>query len=168
MGTPLVVSAKEALSVLLLSLLVRRAGILRKLLHMSEGERWARMGDMLAIADRVKPAGCVLITFKSRLSIPPYRIENKTSDVMIYFAQSSVASDREKWNWLSPRSSGSSMAYAWDEPCQTHKLQVQVIPFAFQTAEVSDMSVLDSPGLINRFTIHNYWQSNRRGVREDA
>lgn len=70
--------------------------------------------------------GCVLITFKSPLSVPPYRIENKTSDVMIYFAQSSVAKDREKWNWLRPGPSGSSMAYAWDEPCQTHRLQVQV------------------------------------------
>ena len=78
-------------------------------------------GDKLMLC-----AGCVLITFKSRLSIPPYRIENKTADVMIYFAQSSVAGSREKWNWLSPCSSGSSMAYAWDEPCQTHKLQVQV------------------------------------------
>ena len=35
----------------------------------------------------VYDAGTVLITFKSRLSLPPYRIENATSDVAIWFAQ---------------------------------------------------------------------------------
>ena len=35
----------------------------------------------------VHDAGTVLITFKSRLSLPPYRIENATSDVAIWFAQ---------------------------------------------------------------------------------
>jgi hypothetical protein len=38
---------------------------------------------MLPLCD----AGTVLITFKSRLSLPPYRIENATSDVAIWFAQ---------------------------------------------------------------------------------
>ena len=71
-------------------------------------------------------SGCVLITFKSRLSVPPYRIENKTSDVMIYFAQAAVAGEKHRWNWLRPCPTGSSMAYAWDEPGQAHKLQVQV------------------------------------------
>ena len=70
--------------------------------------------------------GCVLVTFKSRLSVPPYRIENKTSDVVVYFAQSTLTASREKWNWLVPRPGGSAMAYAWDEPTAFHRLQVQV------------------------------------------
>lgn len=68
----------------------------------------------------------MLVTFKSRLSVPPYRIENKTSDVIVYFAQSSLKGTREKWNWLAPRSGGRVMAYAWDEPTAEHRLQVQV------------------------------------------
>lgn len=68
----------------------------------------------------------MLITFKSRLSVPPYRIENKTSDVIVYFAQSALKGTREKWNWLAPRSGGRAMAYAWDEPTAEHRLQVQV------------------------------------------
>lgn len=71
-------------------------------------------------------AGCVLVTFKSRLSVPPYRIENKTTDVVVYFAQSSLTGAREKWNWLTPQPGGSAMAYAWDEPTAHHRLQVQV------------------------------------------
>ena len=70
--------------------------------------------------------GCVLITFKSRLSVPPYRIENKTKDVMIYFAQAGVAGDRERWNWLRPTAGGCALPYAWDEPKLSHKMQVQV------------------------------------------
>ena len=35
----------------------------------------------------VSSAGTVLVTFKSRLSLPPYRIENACSDVAIWFAQ---------------------------------------------------------------------------------
>lgn len=66
------------------------------------------------------------MTFKSRLSVPPYRIENKTADVVVYFAQSALKGEREKWNWLTPRSGGSAMAYAWDEPVAEHRLQVQV------------------------------------------
>ena len=71
------------------------------------------------------PAGCVLVTFKSRFSVPPYRIENRTSDVVVYFAQSAVRHDRGMWNWLTPEAGGSHMAYAWDEPTQEHSLQVQ-------------------------------------------
>ena len=58
--------------------------------------------------------------------MPPYRIENKTSDVVVYFAQSTLTASREKWNWLVPRPGGSAMAYAWDEPTAFHRLQVQV------------------------------------------
>ena len=68
----------------------------------------------------------MLVTFKSRLSVPPYRIENKTSEVVVYFAQSTLTASREKWNWLLPRPGGSAMAYAWDEPTAFHRLQVQV------------------------------------------
>ena len=70
--------------------------------------------------------GCVLVTFKSRFSVPPYRIENRTTDVVVYFAQSSLKATRENWNWLSPLPGGSAMAYAWDEPTYDHRLQVQV------------------------------------------
>lgn len=73
-------------------------------------------------------AGCVLVTFKSRMSVPPYRIENNTNDVVVYFAQSTLTASREKWNWLVPRPGGSAMAYAWDEPTNSHRLQVQVRP----------------------------------------
>lgn len=41
-------------------------------------------------------AGTVLITFKSRLSLPPYRIENATSDVAIWFAQVRVSALKTK------------------------------------------------------------------------
>lgn len=64
------------------------------------------------------------MTFKSRYSVPPYRIENRTADVVVYFAQYSLRATREKWNWLAP--GGSAMAYAWDEPTLEHRLQVQV------------------------------------------
>ena len=66
------------------------------------------------------------MTFKSRMSVPPYRIENKTNDVVVYFAQSSLTATRDNWNWLKPRPGGSAMAYAWDEPTDHHRLQVQV------------------------------------------
>lgn len=71
-------------------------------------------------------AGTVLITFKSPNSIPPYRIENHCDDVFVYFAQSRVARDHDKWNWLQPRVGGARMAYAWDEPIMEHQLTVQV------------------------------------------
>ena len=77
-------------------------------------------------------AGTVLITFKSPRSIPPYRIENHCDDVYVYFAQSQVAWDRTKWNWLEPRLGGACMAYAWDEPIYPHQLTIQVgliVPF---------------------------------------
>ena len=70
--------------------------------------------------------GCVLVTFKSRMSVPPYRIENNTNDVVVYFAQSTFSNTREKWNNLVPHAGGSAMAYAWDEPTHSHRLQVQV------------------------------------------
>ena len=68
----------------------------------------------------------MLVTFKSRLSVPPYRIENMSNDVVIYFAQSALAGDRSKWNWLLPDAGGSAMAYAWDEHTLEHRLQIQV------------------------------------------
>ncbi|KAK9800258.1 hypothetical protein WJX73_008605 [Symbiochloris irregularis] len=73
----------------------------------------------------VGPSGTVLITFKSPRSIPPYRIENHCEDVFVYFAQSQVASDRTKWNWLQPQIGGACMAYAWDEPIYQHRLTIQ-------------------------------------------
>ena len=36
---------------------------------------------------RVTLAGTVMVTFKSRYSLPPYRIENACSDVVCWFAQ---------------------------------------------------------------------------------
>ncbi len=70
----------------------------------------------------------MLITFKNRLSVPPYRIENQCKDVVVYFAQSSLVTQRDKWNWLLPSENqgGASMPYAWDEPNLDHALQVQV------------------------------------------
>ena len=68
----------------------------------------------------------MLITFKSPRSIPPYRIENNCDDVIVWFAQTAVAWDRNKWNWLRPRAAGACMAYAWDEPILQHKLTIQV------------------------------------------
>ena len=77
---------------------------------------------------RVCCAGSVLVTFKSRLSVPPYRIENQCEDVKVFFAQTSVAQlhERKFWNTLDPMSGGNAMPYAWDEPTQEHKLTVQV------------------------------------------
>ena len=71
-------------------------------------------------------AGALLVTFKSRLSVPPYRIENMSSDVVIFFAQRSVAHHRSKWNWLTPVQGGNKMAYAWDEPIQDHYMTIRV------------------------------------------
>ena len=67
-----------------------------------------------------------MVTFKSRLSVPPYRIENMCSDVVIFFAQAAIASTRNVWNWLTPRPGGNKMAYAWDEHSQEHRLQIRV------------------------------------------
>ncbi|KAL0018632.1 hypothetical protein WJX77_009530 [Trebouxia sp. C0004] len=73
----------------------------------------------------VGPSGSLLVTFKSRLSVPPYRIENMSSDVVIFFAQRSVAHQRSKWNWLTPAPGGNKMAYAWDEPIQDHSMTIR-------------------------------------------
>ena len=80
--------------------------------------------------EQVCSAGSVLVTFKSRLSVPPYRIENQCEDVKIFFAQTSVAQlhERKFWNTLDPMVGGNAMPYAWDEPTQEHKLTVQVGP----------------------------------------
>ncbi len=73
-------------------------------------------------------AGTVLVTFKSHQSVPPYRIENQCSDVYIYFVQACLAGERPgRWNWLQPRTNGSSLAYAWDEPNEEHLLRVKVL-----------------------------------------
>lgn len=74
------------------------------------------------------PAGTVLVTFKSHtMSVPPYRIENQCSDVHIYLVQACLAGERPgRWIWLPPRVSGSSLAYAWDEPNEEHRLRVKV------------------------------------------
>ena len=70
--------------------------------------------------------GSLLVTFKSRLSVPPYRIENMSSDVVIFFAQRGVAHQRGKWNWLMPAPGGAKMAYAWDEPIADHVMTIRV------------------------------------------
>ena len=72
--------------------------------------------------------GVVLVTFKSHtMSVPPYRIENQCADVHIYFVQACLAGERPgRWNWLPPRAGGSSIAYAWDEPTEEHRLRVKV------------------------------------------
>ena len=74
----------------------------------------------------VSAAGSLLVTFKSRLSVPPYRIENMSADVVIFFAQRSVAHQRSKWNWLTPAPGGNKMAYAWDEPIHDHSMTIRV------------------------------------------
>lgn len=68
------------------------------------------------------------MTFKSHtMSVPPYRIENQCSDVHIYLVQASLAGERPgRWIWLPPRAAGSSLAYAWDEPNEEHRLRVKV------------------------------------------
>lgn len=74
----------------------------------------------------VVAVGSLLVTFKSRLSVPPYRIENMSSDVVIFFAQRGVAHQRAKWNWLTPAAGGNKMAYAWDEPNEDHYMTIRV------------------------------------------
>lgn len=71
-------------------------------------------------------AGSLLVTFKSRLSVPPYRIENMSNDVVIFFAQRGVAHQKSKWNWLTPVPGGAKMAYAWDEPILDHVMTIRV------------------------------------------
>jgi hypothetical protein len=71
-------------------------------------------------------AGCVLVTFKSRYSLPPYRVENLCSDVVVWYCQEALKFQQSKWNWLAPRPGGNSMAYAWDEPTLDHRLRVHV------------------------------------------
>ena len=71
-------------------------------------------------------AGALLVTFKSRLSVPPYRIENMSSDVIIKFAQKSVRGSCYKWNTLAPAPGGHKMAYALDEPNQEACLSIIV------------------------------------------
>ncbi|KAK9815754.1 hypothetical protein WJX72_009012 [[Myrmecia] bisecta] len=79
----------------------------------------------IPVSTTVGPSGSVLVTFKSPLSVPPYRIENHCEDVIVFFAQDAVHRDRTKWNWLEPRLGGAAMAYAWDEPNMEHRLRVQ-------------------------------------------
>lgn len=71
------------------------------------------------------------MTFKSRYSLPPYRIENQCSQVVCWFAQGALKGSNERWNVLTPRQGGNSLAYAWDEPTLEHKLLVHVrlLPF---------------------------------------
>ncbi|BDA48868.1 probable vacuolar protein sorting-associated protein 13A at C-terminar half [Coccomyxa sp. Obi] len=60
------------------------------------------------------------------MSVPPYRIENQCSDVHIYLVQACLAGERPgRWIWLPPRVAGSSLAYAWDEPSEEHRLRVK-------------------------------------------
>lgn len=75
------------------------------------------------------------MTFKSHtMSVPPYRIENQCSDVHIYFVQACLAGERPgRWTWLQPRSAGNSMAYAWDEPNEEHRIRVKVQKSFFAT-----------------------------------
>ena len=72
------------------------------------------------------PTGSLLVSFKSRLSVPPYRIENMSSDVGIRFAQRGVPQPSSKWNELVPLPGGNKMAYAWDEPILDHYMTIQV------------------------------------------
>lgn len=66
------------------------------------------------------------MSFKSRLSVPPYRIENMSSDVGIRFAQRGVPQQHSKWNELAPLPGGNKMAYAWDEPILEHFMTIEV------------------------------------------
>ncbi len=68
----------------------------------------------------------MLVTFKSRHSLPPYRIENHCEDVVCWFAQGALKGSNTRWNVLTPRQGGNSLAYAWDEPSLEHKLLVHV------------------------------------------
>ena len=76
----------------------------------------------------VLAAGSLLVSFKSRLSVPPYRIENMCNDVGIRFAQRGVPHQRSKWNELLPVPGGNKMAYAWDEPILDHYMTIEVCP----------------------------------------
>ena len=67
------------------------------------------------------------MTFKSRFSLPPYRIENHCAQVVVWFAQATLKANDKNWNKLTPRKGGNSLAYAWDEPSFEHKLLVQVL-----------------------------------------
>lgn len=113
---------------------------------------------------RFMTAGTVLITFKSPRSIPPYRIENQCDDVYVYFAQSGVAWDRAKWNWLQPRLGGARMAYAWDEPILEHKLTIQVgnccVPLVYMCILGRECSA--SP--FNRLLNHQYSKASTEGI----
>ena len=69
------------------------------------------------------------MTFKSRHSLPPYRIENQCAQVVIWFAQGALKGSSTRWNLLTPRQGGNSLPYAWDEPALEHKLLVHVRDF---------------------------------------
>ncbi len=87
-----------------------------------------RVGGAHCTEELRRPAGTVLVTFKSHQSVPPYRIENQCSDVYIYFVQACLAGERPgRWNWLQPRTNGNALAYAWDEPSEDHLLRVKVL-----------------------------------------
>ncbi|KAK9867090.1 hypothetical protein WJX84_006946 [Apatococcus fuscideae] len=96
----------------------------------------------------VGTSGSVLVTFKSRLSVPPYRIENQCEDVKIFFAQTSVAQlhERKFWNTLDPMPGGNAMPYAWDEPTQDHKLTVQAVCIDKVGQKRTAVYQLDRPG----------------------
>ena len=80
------------------------------------------------------PAGSLLVSFKSRLSVPPYRIENMSTDVGVRFAQRGVPQQHSKWNELVPLPGGNKMAYAWDEPILEHYMTIEVCTSPLSTA----------------------------------
>ncbi|KAL3135445.1 hypothetical protein ABBQ32_007626 [Trebouxia sp. C0010 RCD-2024] len=79
----------------------------------------------IPVSTTIGPSGSLLVSFKSRLSVPPYRIENMCNDVGIRFAQRGVPHQRSKWNELLPVPGGNKMAYAWDEPILDHYMTIE-------------------------------------------
>jgi hypothetical protein len=77
---------------------------------------------ILPVNTTVGRSGTVLITLKSRHSIPPYRIDNRCKNVSLRLRQKpSRSSDSHTWDLVPP---SSSMAFAWDQPQGIHEVEV--------------------------------------------
>ena len=79
---------------------------------------------ILPVNTTVGRSGAVLITLKSRHSIPPYRIENRCKKVAIRLRQAAHEGARGSafWDEVGPNS---NMNFAWDEPQGKHNVEVQ-------------------------------------------
>jgi hypothetical protein len=78
---------------------------------------------ILPVNTTVGRSGTVLITLKSRHSIPPYRIDNRCKNVSLRLRQKpSRSSDGQTWDLVPP---SSSMAFAWDQPQGIHEVEVE-------------------------------------------